>query len=251
MDRTPHDLNERTVSLDGKQISEENAEKSQENILLSSDSAVNQPIQNGDNESSVDIEKDPQNKSGVLSGLYDCLETMIAAACFVLLLFSFIARPARVEGASMLSTLVEGDTLLVSDLFYTPSCGDIVVFQNHESSRTKPIVKRVIATEGQWIDIRFNDDRTMTVWVADTKEELATAEPLDESDYAQYLTDQRVLSSWSYPLQVPEGCCFCMGDNRNHSLDSRSADIGFVNRENIVGRVLVRIIPLSKFGFIS
>lgn len=196
-------------------------------------------------------QKAPGGDTAFFSGIYDCFETFLAAAGFILLLFSFILRPARVIGSSMYSTLVEGDRLIVSDLFYTPVAGDIIVFQNHESARKTPIVKRVIATEGQWIDIRFNDDYTMTVWVADTPEALAETEPLDESDYVLYLTDQRLLSSWTYPLQVPQGCCFCMGDNRNHSLDSRSADIGFVNHDNIIGRVLIRILPITKFGIVS
>ncbi len=198
------------------------------------------------------IEEKPVKADNDLAvNVFEIIEMLALACCFVLLLFNYVARPAKVVGPSMENTFIEGDTVIVSDLFYTPKYADIVVFQNLESSRRDPIIKRVIATEGQWVDIQFNSDHTMTVYVADTEEGLDDAEPLDESGYAQFLTDQRVTSAHTYPLQVPEGKIFVMGDNRNHSLDSRSNEIGFVSEENIIGKVLLRILPLNKFGTVK
>ena len=194
--------------------------------------------------------KKPFYKSAAL--FFDWFEMLLISCCCVLFLFSFVMRPTRVVGASMETTLLEDDLLIVSDLFYTPEQGDILVFQNLDSGRKEPIVKRVIAVSGQWIDIEFHSDKTMTVKVADSEEALATAEPLDESDHVRFdLNTSQVLSDHTYPLRVPEDCYFCMGDNRNHSLDSRSYSIGFVKRDTIIGKVIFRMLPVDRLGFVN
>ena len=102
-------------------------------------------------------------------------------------------------------------------------------------------VKRVIATEGETVDIDF-DTWTVTVTDAD-----GNAKILEES-YRKLATDARVTSNLEYPVKVGEGQRFVMGDNRNHSLDSRSSLIGLVDENEVIGKVLFRFFPLNKIG---
>ena len=136
----------------------------------------------------------------------------------------------------MENTLLAGDYLLVSDIAYTPQAGDIVVVHNVGLRHyNKPIVKRVIATAGQTVDIDFST-WTLTVDGA----------VIDEP-YIKLTTDQQLTSDWTYPMQIPEGYIFVMGDNRNHSADSRCRDIGLIDERCVVGKAFVRVFPLSRF----
>ena len=192
-----------------------------------------------------------KNKSKALLGsIYDFAELFVIAICVVVTLFTFGVRLCKVDGDSMYSTLKDGEKLLVSDFAYTPKQGDIVVFhQTHEQDArlNEPIVKRVIATEGQYVYI---DYATAQVYVSDDK-------TIDESDllYEDYdyidnaagaITDPYYARNKQY--RVPQGCVFVLGDNRNNSLDSRSNEIGMVDTRRILGKVLLRVSPLSSFG---
>lgn len=181
-------------------------------------------------------------KKSIAKDLFEWVEMVILSACAVLLLFTFVVRPAFVDGRSMENTLHDKELLLISDIGFTPEYGDVIVFQKINSTHPAPIVKRVIATEGETVDIDFD---TWTVTVTDVHGETRV---LDESDYRKLTTDQRVTSDLDYPLTVGEGELFVMGDNRNHSLDSRSSAIGLVKEEEIIGKVLCRVFPLNKFG---
>ncbi|MBE6679699.1 MAG: signal peptidase I [Ruminococcaceae bacterium] len=177
--------------------------------------------------------------------IFEWLEMIILSACTVLLIFTFIARPANVDGASMEDTLHDKEMLVISDLFYEPKQGDIIVFQKINSVHPAPIVKRVIATEGETIDINFD---TWTVTVTDIE---GNKRVLDESKYRKLLPDRRVTSNLEYPITLGENELFVMGDNRNNSLDSRDSRIGIVNEKEIIGRVCLRAFPLNKFGTVN
>ena len=166
---------------------------------------------------------------------------VVLSACLILLIFTFVVRPARVDGNSMQDTLHNGEMLIISDIAYKPKRGDILVFQKINSTHPDPIVKRVIATEGETVDIDF-DTWTVTVTDAD-----GNAKVLEES-YRKLATDARVTSNLEYPVKVGEGQLFVMGDNRNHSLDSRSSLIGLVDENEVIGKVLFRFFPLNKIG---
>lgn len=173
--------------------------------------------------------------------IFEWVEMVVLSACLILLVFTFVLRPARVDGNSMQETLHNGEMLLISDIAYKPQRGDILVFQKINSTHPAPIVKRVIATDGETVDIDFD---TWTVTVTDVNGE---AHVLEES-YRKLATDARVTSNLEYPVKVGEGQLFVMGDNRNHSLDSRSSSIGLVDENEVIGKVLFRFFPFNKVG---
>lgn len=190
-------------------------------------------------------DKNSASKQSFAADMFDWIEMIVLSACIVLLIFTFVARPARVDGNSMQETLHDSEMLLISDLFFAPDYGDVIVFQKVNSIHPAPMVKRVIATEGETIDIDF-DTWKVTITDADGNTHI-----LDESAYRKLATDARVTSDLEFPITVGEGQLFVMGDNRNHSMDSRSSAVGLVDEEEIIGKVLCRIFPLNKIGSIN
>ena len=178
-------------------------------------------------------EEDGRSASGELFGW---LQTIISAMVFCVLIFVFLFRTVGVVGPSMEQTLHQGDRLIISGLFYTPKYGDIVVLRK-DTFKNDPIIKRVIATEGQTIDIDF--DRGV-VYV----DGISLEEP-----YINALTTLR--EDFQGPVTVPDGCVFVMGDNRNRSTDSRTSSIGCVDVRYIIGRVILRLAPFNQFGRVS
>ncbi len=178
-----------------------------------------------------------EKKSSFLSEIFDFLEIFVFSACFVILLFTFAFRLARVDGPSMEDTLIENEVLVVSDLPYEP--GDVIVFYEVSGRFHESIVKRVIATEGQVVDIDFS---TWTLKV--------DGEVVDEP-YRKLTRDVFRTSDLKYPYTVPKGHIFVMGDNRNHSADSRSSELGPIDTRQVVGKVLFRVAPLNRLGKID
>lgn len=165
-------------------------------------------------------------------------ESLTVVFAVMLLIFTFIARPATVDGESMLPTLCNGERLVISNLFYEPAPGDIVVLCGEaDREEGRNLIKRIIAVGGQTIDIDF-----------ETGEVTVDGEVLDEP----YILERTHLDEGTeLPLTVPEGEVFVMGDNRNASRDSRSLSVGTVKEEYIVGRVLFRFFPFDRFGTVS
>lgn len=158
---------------------------------------------------------------------------MLVAVMAVLMLF---LRIIVVDGPSMERTLLNGDyMLLVSNMFYKePNHGDVVVVSKQAYDNGKPIVKRVIATEGQTVDIDFNEGVVYVDGVA-----------LDEP-YTKTLTTLK--EGTVFPLVVEEGKVFVMGDNRNNSKDSRSTQIGQVDKREVLGKVAFILFPGTGMG---
>lgn len=176
-------------------------------------------------------EKVVQKDSGV--EIYEWLQCMVYALIFCVVLFVFFLRVVDVRGDSMNPTLYDSDKLIVSDVLYTPKQGDIVIFRKDEY-KSEALVKRVIATEGQTIDIDFDRGR---VYV--------DGQLLDEPYIAELTRNQL---DFKGSQTVPEGCVFVMGDNRNDSSDSRKAEIGMVDERLIIGKVLFKIFPFDRIG---
>lgn len=163
-------------------------------------------------------------------------EALISAVVILVLVFSFFFRIIQVEGESMERTLYQGQKLIVWGAGYTPERGDVVIVDSY-TSYGRPLVKRVIALGGDTVDIDFE---TGVVQV--------NGEVLDEP----YLSEPTWLSyDVEFPITVPEGTVFLMGDNRNNSLDSRSSKVGCIDERDILGRVLLRFLPFEDFGVIK
>ena len=201
------------------------------------------------------IEKRKEKMRNRRRDFYDWVESMVAAILICVLFFVFIARVVGVEGTSMINTLEDGDRLLLSNLFYEPRQGDIVVLRKASFS-SKPIIKRVIATEGQLVTIDFE---LAKVYV--------DGELLDEPYVHLETLPMRSLDFNSMidkdlgGVVVPENCIFVMGDNRNGSQDSRDESIGCLDSRYVMGRAFLLIFPgvdidsgrrdFGRLGFVS
>ena len=162
---------------------------------------------------------------------YEWIRALLGVAVSVILVFTFAVRIVSVSGESMRETLQDQDMLVVLNNWLCGGYeqGDIVILQRDDFYGGEPIVKRVIATEGQTVDIDFDAG---VVYVDGTAlEEPYTREPT----WTQEGTE--------FPLTVPEGCVFVMGDNRNDSDDSRDSALGPVDTRCVLGRALLLAVP--------
>ncbi len=192
---------------------------------------------NSDNSEKEEEEKEqePYNpeKPRRIDTRFDFIELFVFTLAIVMLITSFIFRHSIVEGPSMENTLFEGEHLIISDLFYTPEYGDIIVCQDYTTNIKTPIVKRVIALGGDRVkitkagDIYINGELLLEGYV--------------------YI-DDRGFEYKAIELTVPEGEIFVMGDHRNESTDSRDPHVGTISVDAVLGKVLLRIYPLDRFG---
>ena len=183
----------------------------------------------------------------VAGNVFDWVKTFIFSLAAVILVFNFFLRGVTVDGTSMLPTLENGEYLIISDLFYTPKTGDIVVVQSPiYKDGTEPLVKRVIAVGGQTVKINFATWR-ITV----DGEELHEDYILRDGFSVMNPEDVVVNADKEAEITVRDGCVFVMGDNRNDSLDSRSSLVGQIDEHYVMGRVLWRVSPFSRFGKVS
>ena len=190
-----------------------------------------------------------QESQSFAATLIEYVEVFVFAVIFVILLMTFCVRLCEVDGPSMNKTLSHGEKLIISDFFYKPKTGDIVVFHLSDSDieyYNKPIVKRVIATEGQHVKI---DYMQKLVYVSDD-DIFSDDELLDESAYAYYdigIFKEAQSGKTAEIFTVPEDHLFVMGDNRNNSADSRNVHIGMVNENCVLGKALLRLSPFTVF----
>lgn len=171
--------------------------------------------------------------------LYFWTQALITALVSLILLFSLVGRVIGVKGSSMVPTLHNNDLLLLRSIGYTPKQGDVVVLRK-QSFLTEPIVKRVIAVGGQHVTVDYGDGAVYVDGVA-----------LEEPYINEAMTYSLSPSMNVLDVTVPEGSIYVLGDNRNHSSDSRHELLGTVDTRYVLGQAFWVISPLSSFGSIS
>ena len=179
---------------------------------------------------------EPQEKTSWQQNFLLYLHDLTHLLAVIMLSFILLFRFVVVSGPSMFSTLWDGDWLLVlSSVFYhNPQYGDIIIASKDSFNDGEPIVKRVIATEGQTVDIDFGSGIVYVDGVA-----------LDE-DYTNTATSNA--EGMTFPLVVDDGCLFVMGDNRAHSKDSRDPEIGLIDKREVLGKAIFLMFPGTHGG---
>lgn len=187
------------------------------------------------NEEVTETEEESKKTTNVGREILEWIICIVAAVAIALFLRNFVVTFARVDGPSMNQTLNHNDSLIVLRLGYQPEAGDVIIF-NPENGSAAPYIKRIIATEGQKVEL---------IRTVNGVEVYVDGELKDEP-YAYASEPDYYIGDGVY--EVPEDHVFVMGDNRCNSHDSRSADVGCVAESQIMGEAVVRVWPLSKMG---
>lgn len=180
-------------------------------------------------------------ETSVLKEAFEWIQAIVVAVVVAMFLRTFVFTLVNVEGSSMVPTLHNNDKLIVWRLGYTPKIDDVIIFRPH-GTESEPYVKRVIALEGQKVNIVATGNGMCDVYVDDVKL---------EEDYINEKITVAMMGDHSYPVTVPQGHIFVMGDNRNHSLDSRRNSVGMVDTDSIIGHAVCRVWPAGALGKID
>lgn len=184
---------------------------------------------------------EPEEKGSFKLDLYFWTQALVMALVFLILTFTLVGRVISVDGHSMVPTLHDRDLLLLQSIGYTPRQGDVVVLRKEGFIESDaPIVKRVIAVGGQHVQVDYS---TGTVAV--------NGKTLDEPYINEIMVDPNNPFMNVLDVTVPEGSIYVMGDNRNHSSDSRDERLGTVDERYVLGRALCVMLPFQDFGAIE
>ncbi len=202
----------------------------------------------------TDTRETDKSENKLLSDIMEVVESTLITVFVIVMVFTYILHPVNVVGTSMIDTLQNGDRIFMTTVYADISYGDIVVIDNNMaylldanndiveknidgSALKECIIKRVIAEGGQTLEI-----------VPETHEVIVDGKVLDEP-YIKELTMNA--GSFNYPITIPDGYFFVMGDNRNGSADSRNPDVGLIKKDQIYGKAILRYAPLSKFRYLG
>lgn len=182
------------------------------------------------------VEKNSQFSKKKSSAWFEFMDIFISVILIITVINIFFFRVVKVDGESMLDTLHDEDRVVLKNFLYTPKNGDIVVVAPTEKLKS-PIIKRVIATEGQSLKFNFKaGNKDADVYV--------NGNLLNES----YIYSPTNKGNFYIPEIIPQGYVFVMGDNRSNSKDSRDNDVGLVDVKNILGKAEYIFMPFSRFG---
>lgn len=209
-----------------------------------------------EDESGKEPEKKSEKDSGkkFLNDFIEIAESTLITVFVIVMIFTYILHPVNVVGTSMTNTLQDGDRIFMTTVYGGLSYGDIVVINNDmaylldsdneiieknidNSSLKECIIKRVIATGGQTVEL-----------VPESGDVIVDGKTLDEPYIKEKLRNG---GTFDYPITVPPGYYFVMGDNRNGSSDSRNPDIGLIKKDQIYGKAVLRYAPLSDFKYLG
>lgn len=168
----------------------------------------------------------------------DWLEELVIAVVLIAVVFTFCFRIITVTGTSMVPNYNNGDRVLVSGFPFGIEQGDAVVIVN---VLEEPIIKRVIATEGQTVDFDYENKSVLVDGVPVDETRFGLRNGITELPYTSF-------ELLEFPQTVPKGCVFVLGDNRSVSEDSRYKVVGMIDKRDILGKALFHIFPLQKIG---
>lgn len=177
----------------------------------------------------------------LVDNIYEIASVAVTSVVAISIIFTFLFRLVGVDGSSMVPTLRDKDWLITSTANKDFEYKDIVIVVQ-PGMLNEPLVKRVIATEGQWVNVDYENGKLL---VGDSKDSMVE---LTENYIAEPATDRHYSDTNVYPIQVPENCLFVMGDNRNNSTDSRSYMVGFIDERYVLGKALCRVVS-GETGF--
>ena len=171
----------------------------------------------------------------IVENMYEIASVAVTSVVAIAFIFAFLFRLVGVDGSSMVPTLSHRDWLITSTANSEFEYKDIVIVVQ-PGVLNEPLVKRVVATEGQWVNVDYENGQLL---VGDSRDNMVA---LEENYIAEPATERHYSDTNEYPIQVPENCLFVMGDNRNNSTDSRSYLVGFIDKRYILGKAQCRIV---------